>query len=65
VEYIKQSFSVAEIDSGELVELTPIESLKFRTDYTEEEIVEKMRKLSELRDAAFAVEGEIPVQLRK
>jgi len=65
VEYIKQSFSVAEIDSGELVELTPIESLKFRTDYTEEEIADKMQKLRELRDAAFALEGEIPVQLRK
>lgn len=65
VEYIKQSFSVAEIDSGELVELTPIESLKFRTDYTEGEIADKMRKIQELRNAAFAAEREIPVQLRK
>jgi hypothetical protein len=45
--------------------LTPVESLKFRTDYTEEEIADKMQKLRELRDAAFALEGEIPVQLRK
>lgn len=65
VEYIKQSFSVAEIASGDLVELTPIDSLKFRTDYTEEEINEKMKKLKELREAAFAVECEIPMQLRK
>lgn len=65
VEYVKQSFNVARISDNNLVELTPVESLKFRTDYTEEEINEKMQKLRELRDLAFAVEGEIPVQLRK
>jgi hypothetical protein len=65
VEYVKQSFSVARIEEGNLVELTPVESLQFRTDYTEKEIADKMQKLRELRDAAFAMEGEIPVQLRK
>jgi hypothetical protein len=65
VEYVKQSFNVARIADNNLVELTPVESLKFRTDYTEEEIADKMQKLRELRDAAFALEGEIPVQLRK
>ena len=65
VEYVKQSFNVARIESGDLVELTPVKSLQFRTDYTEEEINEKLAKLRELRDLAFKVEGEIPVQLRK
>ena len=65
VEYVKQSFNVARIENNNLVELTPVESLQFRTDYTEEEIADKMQKLRELRDLAFKVEGEIPVQLRK
>lgn len=65
VEYVKQSFNVARIENNNLLELNPVESLQFRTDYTEEEICEKMRKLQELRDAAFALEGEMPVQLRK
>ena len=65
VEYVKQSFNVARIENNNLLELTTVESLKFRTDYTEQEIADKMQKLKELRDAAFAVEGEIPVQLRK
>lgn len=65
VEYVKQSFNLARIENNNLVELTPVESLQFRTDYTEEEIADKMQKLRELRDLAFKVEGEIPVQLRK
>jgi len=65
VEYVKQSFNVARIENNNLVELTPVESLQFRADYTEEEIADKMQKLRELRDLAFKVEGEIPVQLRK
>lgn len=65
VEYVKQSFNVARIAENNLVELTPVQSLQFRTDYTEQEISDKMQKLRELRDLAFKVEGEIPVQLRK
>ena len=65
VEYVKQSFNVARIENNNLVKLTPVESLQFRTDYTEEEIADKMQKLRELQDLAFKVEGEIPVQLRK
>lgn len=65
VEYVKQSFSVARIADGNLVELTPIDSLQFRADYTEKEIADKMQKLKELRDAAFALEGELPIQFRK
>lgn len=65
VEYVNQSFSVARIADNNLVELTPVDALQFRADYTEEEIADKMQKLRELRDLAFQVEGEIPVQLRK
>ena len=65
VDYVKQSFNVARIENNNLLELTPIDSVQFRTDYTEQEIADKMQKLKELRDAAFAVEGEIPMQLRK
>jgi len=65
VEYVKQSFGVARIEKNNLVELTPVSALQFRTDYTEGEINEKLAKLRELRDLAFKVEGEIPVQLRK
>ena len=65
VEYVKQSFNVARIENNNLVELTPVQSLQFRTDYTEQEIADKMQKLRELRDLAFKVEGEIPPQLRK
>ena len=66
VEYVKQSFNVARIDyNNSLVELTPVSALQFRADYTEEEINEKLAKLRKLRDLAFKVEGEIPIQLRK
>ena len=65
VEYVKQSFNVARIENNSLVELTPVESLQFRTDYTEKEIADKMKKLRELRELAFKIEGEIPIQLRK